>query len=198
MALDLCTLPDLKGYLEGMSNVDKYDVLLSSLITMTSKRFESYCGRVWDNNSGNDITEYFDGGGKSFVIVKRIPVASVTSLHDDTARAYGADTLINTTEYVIYNDDGLIELDDGGYFADGRKNVKVVYKGGYTATTIPEDLKLACIMEAAKTFEMRKRLGVESQSNQGGSVVIATTPVGPTQLLPEVRAILNIYRSYRQ
>lgn len=196
MALDLCTLDDLKGYLEGLANVNKYDTLLAAIITMTSKRFGSYCEREWDNNSGNDITEYFDGTGQDFIIVKHVPIASVTSLYDDANRSYGADTLIDATDYVFYADRGIIQL-DGSTFGKGLKNIKAVYKGGYTASTIPDDLRMACLLESAKTFEMRKRLGLDSKSAQGGSVMVTPkSMVTPLDFLAEVKAIIDMYRLY--
>lgn len=191
-ALDLCELNEIKQYLEGMTNVDKYDFILSSIISWVSKRFETYCNRVWDNNEAADITEYFSGEDKTtFVVVRRIPIASVTSLYDDTERLYAAASLIAAADYTFIAEQGIVQL-DGSNFSKGINNIKVVYKGGYTVATIPGDLKLACVMQTAFTFKRRDQIGLSSLSGQGGSVSVYQ----PMELLPEVRAILNGYRFY--
>ena len=193
MALDLCTLNELKQYIEGMPNVDRYDYILSTLITSVSKRFESYCNRIWDNNSGNDVTEYFSGDGSTdFVIVKRVPIASITTLHDDPDREYNSDDLIAAADYTYYADEGRIQL-DGIRFLKGLNNVKVTYKGGYTVATVPGDLKLACILQTTFVFKMRDKLGISSISSQAGSVSMYS----PVELLPEVKQTLDLYKMFK-
>ena len=200
MPLELCTVDDLKGssalqgFLEGMAGAEKYADILLTIIKGVSKRFESpdACNRTFENYTVNQTTEYFDGDKeKSFIIVKNPPITSVTSLHDDLDRVYGSAALIDADDYVAY-DSGRVEL-DGGSFSTGLKNIKIIYKGGYTEATIPDDLKLACMLQSAFIFKRRKEIGLNAISGVGGSLNIST----PMKLLPEVKAILRAYKIWR-
>ena len=54
----------------------------------------------------------------------------------------------------------------------GRQNIKVTYRGGYTApsTGAPESLRLACEKLVAKLFNKRKAEGVASEGIGGLSI----------------------------
>jgi hypothetical protein len=83
-----------------------------------------------------DITEYFDGKGKATIYPTYLPLTSITSIYDDLDRDYEAGDLIDDDYYVMY--DNRVAL-DGQRFANGLKNVKLVYRGGYTATQLASD-----------------------------------------------------------
>lgn len=118
-----------------------WDALITSLITRMSGFFESQINRTLD---AADYTERYDGeednGG--VLRLKHPPINSVTSLHDDINRAFGASTLIATADYVWYANEGVIRL-DGAEFRVGLQNIQVVYNGGYD--TIPDDVVQAVI-----------------------------------------------------
>jgi hypothetical protein len=74
-------------------------------------------------------------------------------------------------------------------FPKGTRNVKVTYTAGYT--TVPEDIKQACMEMVALRLDERKRIGVSSQSIAGESVSYKD------QDMPmSVQATLQKYRSY--
>lgn len=197
MALDLCSLSDLRGadgsdavgFLDGMGYVTKYDTLLSSLITAVGKRFENYCNRLFEY--GASLTEYYSGSAnETFIVVKRPPIASVASLYDDTDRVFGSDTLIDADDYVV--GDQTVEL-KYSKFLKGILNIKVTYAGGYETATIPGDLKLAAMMQVAFIFKRRADLGLTGISGEGGSISVQY----PMKLLPEVEAILQAYKIWK-
>ena len=156
MALQLCTIEDLKSYLKGMEQATNYDPLLNGIIDMVTKRFEGFCDREWED-TGTNITEYHDGDGeRNLIVVRRPPINAFTSLHDDVDRSYGSDTLIATTDYVTY-DSGRVEL-DSLRFSKGLKNIQVIYQGGYKLHTVPEDLRLACLLQSTFIFKRRESI----------------------------------------
>ena len=115
-----------------------------------------------------DITEYHDGTGSNLIILRHRPVNSVTTLHSDSARSFGSTTLIDEDDYQVYTNGGYIVVTNAGLDV-GARVIKVVYNGGYS--TIPYDLKMACIELAAYWYEKYKshRVGLKSVSNDAGS-----------------------------
>lgn len=84
-------------------------------------------------------TEYHDGKGVDVVTLNHWPVISITSLYDDSNRDYGSNSLIDTDDYEIMqnnNDNsGIVRIFDG-VFADSKSNVKITYVAGWSDFTI--------------------------------------------------------------
>ena len=93
-------------------------------------------------------------------------------------RVYGADELkIENSDYFLFENEGMIER-VSGYFACGPKTVKVTYTGGYLtdhAQDVPEDLRLAAVMQAKILFDRREELGLTGRSLEGGSINLLNT-----------------------
>ena len=147
----LATLAQLKTYL-GVSGADD-DALLQALLNRVAPAAERACGRTFAQET---VTEYHDGKDDSVLVLVKRPVESVASVHDDLDRAYTDDALVSADDYVLYPDEGLIEL-DAGEFRDGLRNVKVVYTAGYAA--IPADVTHACVVWAAAVYNRAKEGG---------------------------------------
>jgi hypothetical protein len=165
------------------------DTLWEDLVDAATKIIESICNRQFKYLSGGaqtEITEYFNGDGKGKLFLKFYPVASITSIHDDPDRVYGADTLVDSDEYATWLDEGIIEFDGAGTIGSGVKNIKVVYKGGYTDT--PFDLELVCWELVAILYKMRDRIGVASKSFSDGSASYFEN-----LLTPQSREVLKRY-----
>jgi len=150
-SMDLAILADVKNYL-GETGSD-HDALLEALIDRVSEAVETYCGRRFKQET---VTEYHDGRGRSRLALRRRPVASVTSLHDDLDRAYTDEEIVDPDDYTFYPDEGIVEL-DAGVFQDGLRNVKVVYVAGYA--TVPADLAHAAIVWVAAIFHRAQQGG---------------------------------------
>ena len=132
------------------------------------------------------MEEFRDGDGETgFLYTREYPIASVTSLHDDSDRTYGSDTLIAASEYVWYRN-GKIEL-DGGCFCRGLKNIKAVYNAGYSP--VPMDLQRLATEWVILSFKGLNRLGISSISSPDGSISIFYE-----FLTPELKRILRKYR----
>jgi len=143
------------------------ETFLGSLIDAATKRIRNITHQSFDSQT---VTEYHDGRGASYVILGELPIASVTSVHDDPDRDYDAAHLVAAADYTFYPNEGRIQL-EAGIFQNSLRNVKVIYVAGYAA--IPDDVKLACRMlcsfwynrgkEGAEGF-VSESLGVRSIS----------------------------------
>ncbi len=154
---DLTTLAASKRHL-GVSGSDD-DTLIDELIDAASEAIERYCGREFNEESR---TEYYDGGA-DHVVLRARPVSTVTSLHDDPGRDFGARSLVDPSRYAVDELAGIVEL-DGGRFGKGRLSVKVVYTGGFAA--VPDDVSRACAILVAHWYNRAKQ-GSEGVASEG-------------------------------
>jgi hypothetical protein len=151
-----------------------------------------HTGRGVDTNGvsrfiSTSRTEYFDGDGSDTLYVRAYPISAVTSLYVDPDRDYGSETLVDSGDYVYYENEGKVRT-DGALLAGGRKSIKLTYTGGYT--TAPADLQHA-IKELVLFWYKRntdKRVGVASMSVGDKSMSYETN-------IPDsVKATFNRYR----
>ncbi len=77
------------------------DSFLEILIAQATTFVQSYCRR---NFLTATYTEFHDGDNGDIIIPRNYPIISVTSVHDDVDRVFGADTLIDSADYAIVAD----------------------------------------------------------------------------------------------
>ena len=177
---DLTTYANVKEYL-GLTD-DNDEDFIGNLITRASDFIAKYCRRIFE---AADYTEYHDGTSNKSICLKQYPVNSITSLHDDLNREYGADYLIASTDYVIDEDAGILTL-DGYRFGVGLKNIKVVYNAGYE--TIPANLEQACIELVSMKFNTKETDGIKSEKIGSYSVSYSEAEIPAT-----IKATLTKY-----
>lgn len=178
------TLVKVKEYL-GITDTAS-DTLLTDLLARLQVAAETYLDRKIEQAT---YTEQYDGDETDRLITLQWPIISVTSVHDDQDRAFGAATLIATADYVLYKDRGIIRL-DGLVFSSGIQNIKVVYTAGYA--TVPADLAQALIELIADRFRQKENQGLESLSIGAYSVSFTGE-----DLPDEVKATFDAYRRTR-
>lgn len=183
-ANDLCTLDQIKDYIGMTGSNAVIDTVIESIITSVTELFQSMCGvKQFKSKS---YTEYYSGDNKRSIFLNQRPVISVESVSIDSDWTWSADSTIGSDEYMVINNEVLMKNDT---FTYGDANIKVIYNAGYA--TIPDDLKLACIMETARIFKKRDNIDVTSKSyGDGGSVTKYMEG-----MLPEVKIILKKYRN---
>ncbi len=89
-------------------------------------------------------SEIYDGPGRSTLRLNNYPVSSVTSVHIDSARSWGAATEI--TDYFTEDGPGLLHYDGG--FGSLRQSIQVIYTAGFSLgppTEVPADLREAIV-----------------------------------------------------
>ncbi|HEX3148464.1 MAG TPA: hypothetical protein VHR66_10295 [Gemmataceae bacterium] len=125
MSLD--TLANVKARLGVTTLAD--DTLIGLLQDSGDTVVANYCNRDF---AGGTFTEYFPGGSE-FVPLRNFPVASVTSVKVDPAYAFGSDTVVPTTAYVVHTDRGVIQALGGPFVPGERTGLVNVDVRGWTA-----------------------------------------------------------------
>lgn len=195
----LCDLTtDVKSsILSQLSGISTHDTLLTTFIKAFSgggdilklAGAEQYCSRMFASGT---YTEYFSSDGSQTKIpVLAYPITSITNIWVDSERTFGDSTKLTASDYVADQRGGPYIRLKYSTFSVGIDNIKVTYAGGLAANTtaVPDDLRLACMLQVAFWFQRREQLGLAGASMPGGSLSVFS----PTNYLPQVRAILNSY-----
>ena len=123
-------------------------------------------------------TEYHDGGGNVDLRIDNPPIVSVTSIHDDLDRSFAAASLLAAADYVWLStaDEGIIRRVSSvsgnstrGRWGDGVDNVKIIYVGGWSASTVPPGLLRVVFRFIAEAHNRTKQHGDGRSSVSLGS-----------------------------
>jgi len=195
MSIMLISVEEAKSFLEIDTSIATFDVLLANFIKNISDRIQMYLNRRLKKESR---TDYFNAGRKKYYL-DAFPVDSTitpTIVLDDIPQVINDD-------FYLWPDSGLIEFEFKTSYIEPRQ-ISVAWTGGYAATStvvggslvndilldVPDSLKYACTLQVAYMFRRRKDIGLTSISMPDGSISSLT----PTDLLPEVKKILNHFR----
>lgn len=185
----LVSLDLVKSYV-GDEGVDvDVDSLLCDLINGVSESIRTNCDRLFHQA---DCIEYHDGDLSDCIIPNQYPVNSVASIYDDTERVFGADTLIDSTTYVIVDKIIIRLFETGGYFNQGIQNVKLTYNFGFAV--IPLDLQQACVeIVSLKLKEGRGGGDLNVASKTRGEL---TTTYKDSEIPKWARDVLDKYKRF--
>jgi len=114
--------------------------MVEQLITAASVWANNYTSRLL---KARDLTEYYDGDGTTILFLKNYPINSITSIHQDSDRAFGADTLVASTDYV-FNATSRKVVGVGVVWYNGFQTIEVINNAGYVI--VPEDLENAILI----------------------------------------------------
>jgi len=190
--LELCTLNDVLQY-PGMQSVKDDDKdWIERLVRGFSKRAETFTNRqfykearttLYSPGIASDVLQLAAFGGSG----------TVTTVHEDRERVFGADTLLESTGYYFDVPTGQLTRDYGTWMV-GRSVVQVVYTAGLGTEIddVPEDLRMAAIMQCAFWYQRRNELGLTQRTLSGGAISLSQ----PSKLLPEVEDVLYSYKLY--
>jgi hypothetical protein len=201
----LIQIEDIKKLTKGDFGAE-FDFLLGDvIIPAVGKLFAQYCKRPdFDKAVRTEYLSPHCGRRKLFVKSPPIspavvsPAIEALRLYQDSSypRVYGAGTeLVNGTDFIVFEDEGVIERAGYGFFYDGPKTVKVTYTGGFLTTDAvgcPEDLRLAAVAQTKMFFDRREELGLTGRSLEGGSINLMT----PLLLPKLVTIMLDPYTVY--
>jgi hypothetical protein len=189
--MSLTTLANVKAFKNITAS--EHDAELLRLIPTVDQFVKNYCNRPTLEQAA--ITEYHSAReGQTRLKLKQYPVASITSIHDDVDRVYGADTLLSASDYVLTDPEaGIVEL-DGCSFRGGLNNVKAVYPAGYAPGSDQLDLLEQAAIELiwlARDKGDKALLGLQSRSIADGRVDTFNTdwPAGVQAILEQFRKV---------
>lgn len=117
------------------------------------------------------------------------PVQSVTSIYDDPTRGYAADTLVDSDDYTLDGQTGIVWLSPTGAhgsWSKGKRAIKATIVAGWA--TVPKAIKEAAIREVAARWRWRN-IPTTTQNSSKGSASNSTRPP-ENDLLPESKVAL--------
>jgi hypothetical protein len=184
--LKLISLADLKAFIGEDSIGTGKDALLTAIIEYVSPRIESYLNR----NLRKETRRTLFNAGKKIFALSAYPIDSSTTavsvVLDGTTQTINSD-------YFVWEDRGVVEFEYTPLYTEPQQ-IAITWVGGYTEISdvieVPDDIKLACVLQCSYVFRRRKDIGATSISMPDGSVSSA----GSMQLLPEVKDILGAYK----
>jgi len=98
-----------------------------------------------------ESTEYHDGDRTNTILLENGLVTAVASVKTDDDCDGTYESLLSSDDYVWY-ENGIIQL-HAGWFQAQKKLIQVVYTHGYTAGTLPLDLKQTMMKVMANTYQ---------------------------------------------
>lgn len=179
----LITLDNVKLFIGLSNSTSDVDDLIEDLIDRISTSFETYCDRKF---LSREYTEYYDGVGEDKLFVDQYPIITISGIWDDRDWGWASDTIVDSDYYRISNN-GWFVVFNNTVLLDYQQNVKIAYTAGYS--TIPDDLKQACIEEVARTYKNKNQIDISSKTLIDGSVSYVVT-----DFLPKTLTILNKYK----
>jgi len=185
----LITTRDNIKSLIGLSSSDD-DIILASIALAVSAVIERYLIRSIELV---ERTEYFDvSDGQTMFFVDAYPITQIAVYND-----YGRDfsTAISSDNYTILGTNGRVVIDKQS-LTSGYSALKIVYTGGLAASQTNlqssyPDLEMAARIQGGIWYNARKRLGLSSESIQGGG----QTSYKKLVLDPTVKESLEMYRN---
>jgi len=192
----LAQLSTIKARL-GLEQFDTTDdLILTNLLRHVSGHFAIECNRIFDYGA---VLTYDFRAEQINIIVDRPPIELVSQFELKTTEAEGW-LLQSAVDYVLSPRKSVIELPEP--IGISGQLGRVTYTGGYilpgTTPTgnqiaLPDELELACVEQVAYWYQRRTQLGLVSVTSEGGGV---TQQFQSSDLLPQVRAVLNRYERY--
>jgi len=180
---DLTTIAAVKD-ITGAAAAD--DAITQTLITAASYWANKYTSRILAQQT---FTEYYDGDDSNILFLKNYPIDSVTTVHQDSDRAFAASSLIAATDYFTYADNRNL-ISDGVSWEKGIQTIKVVYVAGYAIGSIPEDIVNAVTMLVdlwTKEYKAH-RFGVTSTGTETNRITYEKN------VPAEIKEMLNPYK----
>jgi hypothetical protein len=196
----LCLPQDIQILSKGEFGDELFPLLDDLIIPSVGPLFANHCHRPdFDRAVRTEFHSPLTHIDSRFLFLHSPPVADSPAIQlwesGSLPRVYGAEELkVENTDYFLFANEGMIEK-TSGFFPRGPKTVKVTYTGGYLtghAQDVPEDLRLAAVMQAKILFDRREELGLTGRSLEGGSISllnILTLPTQVTMLLDRHRII---------
>ena len=172
MALNANALIELaptKIYLGIPASETSQDDLVEGFINECSSLIENYCNRQFREVTH---TERFDGVSVTEILLNHWPVSSITSIHVDSKRDFTVDTLVDSSNYELFQDEkgeSIVVQRFDQAFPRGNKNVKIIYTAGYSAfSDVPADIQLACKITIAYYYEQQQQKNWTFSNKQKG------------------------------
>ena len=146
------------------SSETQYDELLTELLDDVAGRINSKLPH--DDLRQSTYTEYHPGGTAS-ITLKRRPLISVTSVHDDTSHTFDSTTLVTSTDYFTDEPTMATIHKKSGTFQFGAKSLKVIYEAGFEST--PPDVRRLAVELVVAAHKRAPNPDMKTQGHREGN-----------------------------
>lgn len=188
------SLAVLKSHLlaEALRDGTEYDTPLTALGLGVAAAFEKFCNRLFYRTAGD---YFYCSGNRDHCFLPRYPVETVTAIALKTDETTGFET---QTGLILTRNDPAGYVYWGSTFSHYAV-FRLTYTGGYWwditedasdslpsgATALPDDLKLAWLLQCEDLWRKKDRLGISiaTAPNQAA-------PIPTMELSPQVKALL--------
>tara|TARA_B100001564_G_C20475253_1_gene594524 strand:- start:122 stop:730 length:609 start_codon:yes stop_codon:yes gene_type:complete len=197
--MPLVTTDILKEYLPEVTGTGS-DTELSDLLDRVEANVARFLGFPAPDSSNtpkldvNTYTLYIDSYWIDDISVLQLPlkpVVTITSVHADPDRVYGADTEVNSDEYEIDKQQGLLIIKPNTSTVGFTKS----YRGNKVVGTFGFTLYHKDIVHAICVYASQLHRAKTSQGKQSQTVRAASTTYLPNTMPSEVKEILYPYRN---
>ena len=197
--MPLVTTDIVKEYLPEITGTGS-DTELSNLLDRVEATIARWLGFPSPDTSNtpkldvNTYTLYIDSYWIDDISVLQLPlkpVVTITSVHADPDRVYGADTEVNSDEYEIDKQQGLLIIKPNTSTVGFTK----AYRGNKVVGTFGFTLYHKDIVHAVCVYASQLHRAKTSQGKQSQTVRAASTTYLPNTMPSEVKEILYPYRN---
>lgn len=168
--------------------------MLEALIEAADQALANYCRFPLPSSGGErtlasaSYVLYLDGPGGRELHLPCAPVSAVASIYDDPDAAYGSATLVDSGDYTLFADEGLVRLDYDavhGSWSKARRALKVSCTAGYSST--PDFVRQACGLLVAEWY----RREIPSIGAEPDKVLSKSDKLAVMHLPTTVRALIG-------
>lgn len=184
---DLVAVVDLAAFLKySVKAGDDAELdFMKKLCTQVTGKINRYTGKIF--NGAAAFSETYDGNGTNRLLLRNIPVNSITSVTEDGAT-------LAATNYYVKGDTGILYR-KYGYWTSQPQFYAVAYNAGLAPGAVGyEDVQEAALLWAADiyVYSREKRIGISGRSfaNQSESIYFENRGVPK-----RVEAILEAYKA---
>lgn len=186
----LVTIDEAKEFVKKTD--DNNLSVLEQLVNSVCEFFKVATGRTFPTTTYTNL--YLDGNGWPDFWLPNWPVTTLTSLYENDT------LLVKDTDFYIYEDTGKLTRiasmwpTELGLWTIKPKGIKVTYIAGYSAASMPKDLKTACLIQVADywTKFLHNSWGESTRSVASQSVTVIEGDI-----LPIVKSTLARYTRLR-
>ncbi len=191
----LTTLTRQKDFLGKSGSAQ--DSLLTMLINQATGFIERYTGRRLLSQTYTE--EQYDGTGTKVLVLRNLPVTSLTTLQQNRNFDNSDSWETVNTDYYFWDENGVITA-DSFTFLEAKQRYRATYVAGFLVDfanendpalhTLPEELEYACQKIVAGVWNTRRAEGFDTSRDGDQSVRLKKQLFGDA----ETRAILDKYR----
>ncbi len=187
MAVGEHALTSWKTAVSMFGYLNDEQTLVEKLIDQATARMELYTKRKLAARDYDAVQ--LDGTGRDYLLLPEYPVNSIESVNLDSSRTFGDATLLDSSDYIIDSDAGIIRL-FSGVFPGYRGSVLVSYNAGFASTSQLYPMLEGGCLETVHWLKTRYAggIGKRTETNADGMSVgyEIDLPVNVRSMLDEI------------